>query len=386
MENKSEQADRGKWRKGKADKGLLKRGGRYYIRFADKDGKLRVESTGSPSRSFARDVLEKRRTEVREGRYFPKQRAVTVDEIIQDAIDRAREHHELQHPDKKFRPYRYRIVGEWFKGRDAASLTPQDIAAKLAEHCKTPANYNRYRVALSHAFKVGVANGKITDNPARHVKLKKEGGTIRWLNQFAPLEAEDDYLKPLKDEESRLRAVIRKHFPKREPELDLALNTGMRFDEQYSLRWPQVDLKRNQITLLSTKSGGTQYVPIGPDARKALKQLRALAPNSEHVCPDKKLHREWWDAARAEARIARYRWHDNRHTFASRLVQAGVPILTVNKLIRHATLQMTMRYAHLAPQNLHDALKVLARSVTKSVTTTQRAAESATPPVLQTVN
>ena len=83
---------------------------------------------------------------------------------------------------------------------------------------------------------------------------------------------------------------------------------------------------------------------------------------------------------RVEAKIARYRWHDNRHTFASRLVQAGVPILTVNKLMRHATLQMTMRYAHLAPENLLEALAVLARRVSKI------AADAPPAAVLQTVN
>ena len=368
MENRSDQEEWGKWKKSKAHRGLFKRGATWYTRFADTSGKLHVKTTGSPSRAFALKVLEKRRTAVREHRYFPEQREVTVDEIIKDAIDAARAHHELTYPDKRFRPYRYRIVGEWFKSRLASSLKPQEIAAKLSEKCKTPANFNRYRVALSHAFKVGIANGKITDNPARHVKLKREGDTIRWLNQYSPLETDEDYLKPLQDEESRLRAVIRKRFPEREAELDLALSTGLRFDEQYSLLWPEVDLKRNQITLLSTKSGGTQYLPIGPDALRALKQLRALDLNSDHACPDRKAHREWWDAARAEAKIVRYRWHDNRHTFASRLVQAGVPILNVNKLMRHATLQMTMRYAHLAPQNLHEALEVLARSVTKSVT------------------
>jgi integrase len=276
-------------------------------------------------------------------------------------------------------------VGGWFKGSVASALTPREINAKLAEHCKTSANFNRYRVALSHAFKIGIANGKVTDNPARHVKLKKENATIRWLNQYAPLPTEDDSLKRLRDEESRLRAVIRKQFPEREPELDLSLNTGMRFDEQYSLRWTEVDLKRNQITLLSTKSGKTQHLPIGLGARKALKQLRAQKPDSELVCPGEKLHRKWWDAVRAEAKIARYRWHDNRHTFASRLVQSGVPILTVNKLMRHATLQMTMRYAHLAPENLLEALAVLARSVSKGVTR-KIAADAPPAAVLQTVN
>jgi integrase len=146
-----------------------------------------------------------------------------------------------------------------------------------------------------------------------------------------------------------------------------------------------VDLNRDQITLLDTKSGETQYIPIGPERGRRSRSFARW-----HRIPSMSARTGGctarWDAVRAEAGIVRYRWHDNRHSFASRLVQTGVPILTVNKLLRHNTMQTTMRYAHLAAGNLHDALKVLARSVSKSVTHARGAVESATEPVLQTVN
>ena len=54
-----------------------------------------------------------------------------------------------------------------------------------------------------------------------------------------------------------------------------------------------------------------------------------------------------------------FRWHDLRHTFGSRLAQAGVPILTIKELMGHPQITVTMRYAHLAPSNLQTAVPVL---------------------------
>jgi site-specific recombinase XerD len=89
---------------------------------------------------------------------------------------------------------------------------------------------------------------------------------------------------------------------------------------------------------------------------------------SELVCLDGGwVHRRWWKAARAEAGLEDFAWHDLRHTFASRCVVAGVEILTVNKLMRHKTLQVTMRYAHLSQGHLHSAVEVLA-SATRGAT------------------
>lgn len=359
------QENRGKWKKDPKDRGLFKRGKLYYVRFADAAGKVRTESTGSPSRAFALKVLEKRRTEVRESRYFPKVREVLVDEIIRDATDRARQHHELTYPDKKFRPYRYRIVGEWFKGRAAASLTPGEIAAKLAEHAKTPANFNRYRVALSHAYKLAIEERKLSLNPAASVKMKRENKDyVRYLGQHAPLKTNVAYLQPHKDEESRLRAVICKRFPEREPELDLALNTGLRFEEQYTLRWQNV--VGDQLGVFG-KGNRLRHVPLNKAALYALARLKKLAPKSDLVCPGMKEHREWWDAARREAGITYLRWHDLRHTFASRLVMNGVDVYRVKQLLGHGSVVTTERYAHLSAKHLAVAVEKLA-GVTKSDT------------------
>ena len=66
-----------------------------------------------------------------------------------------------------------------------------------------------------------------------------------------------------------------------------------------------------------------------------------------------------WKQCCQEAGIAKIRWHDLRHTFASRLVMGGENILTVQKLCRHADVKVTMRYAHLAPEHLQRAVDSL---------------------------
>ena len=196
---------------------------------------------------------------------------------------------------------------------------------------------------------VVVENRKAVENPAKLVKLQRVNNErVRYFNQYD------------ENEETNLRAAIRAKHPKREPELDLALHTGLRADEQRQLTWDDVDLRLNLITLRETKAGKKQRVPLNADAKLALAKLRAQAPKSEHVCPDRTdFRRRWWDEVRKDAGTLDFHWHDLRHTFASRLVMAGVDILTVNKLLRHATLQVTMRYAHLAETRLHEAVAKL---------------------------
>ena len=82
--------------------------------------------------------------------------------------------------------------------------------------------------------------------------------------------------------------------------------------------------------------------------------------------------RGWFATAGEEAKIQEYTWHCNRHTFASRLVMAGVDPRTVAELLGRRTLQMVMRYAHLAPEHQASAVDRLVpaegRMVTKSAT------------------
>lgn len=148
------------------------------------------------------------------------------------------------------------------------------------------------------------------------------------------------------------------------------------------LRWRDVDFERKLITIPFSKAGKREHIPLNTSALAALVRLRARhAPDAPVddllVCETTEwAHRQWWGAVKQEAQIQPLRWHDLRHTFVSRLVMANVNVLTVQRLMRHETLTMTLRYAHLAPSHLHEAVEKIAEC-TKSVQRVSNASQNA---------
>lgn len=139
----------------------------------------------------------------------------------------------------------------------------------------------------------------------------------------------------------------------------------MRASERFSLRWPQIDSDRCILTLERTTNGKLRHIPLNAVAIEA---LRILKQQHEEQNPDlpwvflnehgEKLrgNRDWFEPALKDAGIHEYSWHCNRHSFASRLVMAGVDLRTVGELLRHRTPSMTWRYSHLAPSHQQSAV------------------------------
>lgn len=147
------------------------------------------------------------------------------------------------------------------------------------------------------------------------------------------------------------------------PAVLLSMNTGMRRGELLSLRWSSIELagKHPQLTIegSSAKSHQTRHLPLNQEAVDVLKRWRERAPSEERVFPVKTGFKSAWAPLLVRAKITAFRWHDVRHHFASRLVQAGVPLNTVRELMGHASLAMTLRYAHLAPDQKREAVAKL---------------------------
>lgn len=156
------------------------------------------------------------------------------------------------------------------------------------------------------------------------------------------------------------------------PMILLALNTGLRRGDLFSLTWGHVDLEKRQIRKIIGKTSHSR--------RKAGKQIEpAVLPLSREACAVlEQCRRQWGDyttvfhspitggpltdikkgfaAILEDAGIEKFRFHDLRHTFASRLVMAGVDINTVRELMTHADIKMTLVYAHLSPDHKAKAL------------------------------
>jgi integrase len=193
-------------------------------------------------------------------------------------------------------------------------------------------------------------NGRVTVNPARLVRQKRENNErIRYL---------------LPEEEARLRTALMEKFPHRVCELDFALNVGLRKANQYELIWNDIDFDRRMVSVRRSKNGTALNLPLNDSAIAALRTAQTYSNGSPAIFLNRvgdslRDNRHWFDAAKKEAKIQGFRWHDLRHTFVSRLVMAGVDIVTVSKLAGHKTIQVTMRYAHLAPQHQLDAVQRL---------------------------
>ena len=215
-------------------------------------------------------------------------------------------------------------------------------------------------------FRLAIENKKASTNPARSLKRKREdNGRVRFLNQLAPAKTEVDYLKPHADEESRLRAVILANYPAHMPEFEIALHTGMRPSEQYGLIWSRVDLVRKLITIPKSKNGNTRHIPLNSTHWRHFRSCSRAPVGRGRVFVNMqgeplKGYKHWFDPAVREAGVTFFTWYCLRHTFASRLVMAGVDLRTVAELMGHKTIQMTMRYAHLAPAHKLAAVEKLA--------------------------
>jgi integrase len=149
-----------------------------------------------------------------------------------------------------------------------------------------------------------------------------------------------------------------KHHAEHMPELDISLGTGMRLSEQYQLKWDSVDFVRREIRLDKTKNYSGRSIPMNVQVEAAFKELRSrVAIKRGPVFSG--YPRRWWEDALVKSDVTNFRWHDNRHTFCSRLAMRGVNLKVIQTLAGHKTISMTARYAHLDDKSLRSAVDSL---------------------------
>lgn len=260
-----------------------------------------------------------------------------------------------------------------------------DINAWLVEKWRAqrlkqvkPATVNRELVTLKAALSKAVEWGLLEAHPLAKVKPSKIDhiGRIRFLDSDEEqrlreaLDAREERYRQERDQANTWREVrgyrllpdlrAAPFVDHLKPLVLLSLNTGLRRGELFNLAHPHIDLERGLLTVVGDTEGNktvkARHVPLNQEARTVLADWMTYKQPSGLLFPGRNGKRldnisNGWERLRKDAQMVNFRWHDLRHTFASKLVMAGVDLNTVRELLGHAGLDMTLRYAHLAPEH-----------------------------------
>ena len=335
---------------------LFRRGLVWWMRFTYQRKAVR-RSTGATDRKLAERIYYKVMAQLAEGKWFA--RSYERDKTVRELLERYLREHSARNKAPSTHRRDISLAAHLLQAFGAMRLA--DVRpARLAEY-KTqrraegaaPKTINSELTLLSHAFTLALKEWEwVSENPVQKVSREKVRNQIeRWLSP-------EEEVRLLAASPSWLQEIIR-----------LALYTGLRQGELLSLQWSQVDLFRRTLTILEQKNGAKDTLPLNASALEVLKERARVRSNTTdqiffnragHRIDARDLLRTFYPA-RKQANLPAFRFHDLRHTFATRLVQAGVDLYAVQKLGRWKTIAMVMRYAHHYPESLRAGVEVLDR-------------------------
>lgn len=356
--------------------GLYRRGQAWWMCFTYNGKQLR-RPTETNEKKLAEKIYRKVMTQIAEGKWFERQPG--SDKTVRELLDKyLREHSERNKSPKTYERDQglAKIINRYFGDYPLSALNPKDIAdfkVKRRDEGRAPGTVNRELCLLSHAFNLAIKEWEWIDfNPVSRVSRERVDNLIeRWLTF---------------DEQKTLLAVS----PLWLREIIIfAVNTGWRRSEILALTWDRVDLFQKKLTILVQKNKGKDTQPFNEQVLDVLKtryKVRAIKSNlvfydSEGKEFDGRHVLKVFTRTVKLAKLAHCRFHDLRHTFATRLVQAGVDLYKVQKLMRHKSPIMTQRYAHHYSESLRDGVDTLDRIITFL----SQSGESEVQPVLQVV-
>lgn len=328
--------------------GLFKRNGWWWIDYYNAEGK-RHRKKAAPDYQTAKLILRDTQTAIAKGEVLGvREEGIRLREFVERKYWPAvkvtlapawaeRSWYTLE-----------RLILPRFGLTKLSGLRRDEIEAWYAERLgqvKT-STANKELARLKHLLSRAVAWGYLKANPAKAIsKTKEPTGRVRYLT---PEERE---------------ALLREANPVLRLYILAALHTGARRGELLRLRWVDVDMKARIITFRNTKNGDARSIPMTDTLRDALQTLPRPINAEAPVFPQ----RDPLVLTRSFTRLVKrlglvdLKFHDLRHDAASTLTMAGVPQRTVMEILGHRDPRMTIRYQHLAPGHLRDAVHALDR-------------------------
>ncbi|NIP31608.1 MAG: tyrosine-type recombinase/integrase, partial [Candidatus Dadabacteria bacterium] len=323
---------------------VFKRGKNWVIEYNTRSGKSKRESIGKIgiiTKTMAKEVLKTREQQIKLGKYE------MIEAIIPTVKEYSYEYLDYQENVKQIRSYpRTRAcIGHlvrYYGTKMQSDVTSEDIDVykrrRLSEGVKQNTIARELVFVRNFFYHAESRNKFFGKNPVKQsgipqVNDKKER-VLTVVEEKRLMDSCPDYLK---------HAIL------------IALNTGMRRGEILRLKWEWIDFDENLIVLpqTNTKNKESRKIPINHLVRKILLERKLISGNSVHVFAsiDSKSGHIYWlnrsfKRACKIADIEGLRFHDLRHTAATRLVESNIPLHEVAKLLGHSTIKITERYSH----------------------------------------
>ncbi|HBH17914.1 MAG TPA: hypothetical protein DDX14_03055 [Cyanobacteria bacterium UBA9579] len=244
----------------------------------------------------------------------------------------------------------------FFNNRKLREITPflvEKYRLSRIKEEKANSTINKEVRLMRRMFNLAIDNGWTNINPCTSKKVK-------------PLREENKKERFFSfEEEQRLLSACYGSNAFLKPIIITALQTGMRKEEILSLKWSNVDLKNGYVTLLKTKNGKKRNIPISSLLMNELKELHENRL-TEYVFTNpftKERNRDIrgvYETACKRAKIDDLRFHDLRHTAATRMVSAGIDLVVIQEILGHADIKSTMVYSHPVPERKKQAIEALA--------------------------
>ena len=333
---------------------LYKRDTVWWMSFTH-NGKQIRRSTETEDKKLAIRIFDKLKGEIAEGKWFEKPLGdgYTFKDLMDkymteySALNKAPKSHER---DKGLRKNLEPVFGDLI----LTEISPMQISeykVKRRMEGASPRTVNYELTLMGHAFNLAIREWEwLKDNPVNKIKKEKVDNFIeRWLTL---------------EEEEKLKEASPKWL---QDIIIFAIHTGLRESEILDLIWRQVDLNRRTITIYEQKNKSVDTLPLSQTVvNLLLKKIKYPHNENDHVfrntCENRILTSnliKTFQVAVKKSGIRRLRFHDLRHTFATRLVQNGVDLLTLQKLGRWKEIKMVMRYAHHCTESLRAGIEVM---------------------------
>lgn len=265
-------------------------------------------------------------------------------------------------------------INKWFdpvwKDKFLDEIKPSDVHKVIFEDCAETSSYTKRGLLkiVKRILNLAIEEGIIVRNPAVGIRVRCAETNQAVLNRNEI----DILLKKARETEHRFF-----------PHWTLALLTGMRSGELYSLRWNDIDLVTGKINITKawtrhngegpTKTAKNRIYPISNECRKFLEELRTtLTKDSEYVLP-----RLWEWAQGDQAKVLKnfceeigitpIKFHDLRATFITQMLNNGVPLSKVMAIVGHSSLKTTQGYLRLSGKDIEGATEDLKIQVPTAV-------------------